>query len=47
MKVKHYIKEDGESPLEKWLKKNRSAMGKVMAATQRLSDGNRALVNIG
>ncbi|MNB68178.1 hypothetical protein D3C75_146820 [compost metagenome] len=27
MKVKHYIKEDGESPLEKWLKKNRAAMG--------------------
>jgi putative addiction module killer protein len=44
VKVKHYIKEGGESPIEKWLKKNRAAMGKVMAATQRLTDGNMSAV---
>lgn len=44
VKVKYYIKEGGESPLEKWLKKNRAAMGKVMAATQRLTDGNMSAV---
>ncbi|MGK0743556.1 type II toxin-antitoxin system RelE/ParE family toxin [Yokenella regensburgei] len=42
--VKHYITEEGESPLEKWLKKNRAAMAKVMTATQRLTDGNLSSV---
>lgn len=42
--VKHFITDDGESPLEKWLKKNRAAMGKVLAVTQRLQDGNLSSV---
>ncbi|TNV17888.1 type II toxin-antitoxin system RelE/ParE family toxin [Buttiauxella sp. B2] len=44
LNVKYYETEDGDIPLEKWLTKNKAAMAKLFAVTQRLKDGNMSSV---